>query len=181
MKIGQKFSNLTLKEYIFYIDNYKKYTDFNTLGLYRSIIENKKLSIEEKIVVRDYANQIFKKTFDFLQIKDPRTFLEVSYLGEELTKGDEEKIWNEVKENQQKILSDKKIKHRNFGNYSKHNCGYEDCVYNGIMIRQGSRLAEGQIHFESDRSNYSTQEMSERRKLERKNIKSIIEKEILNE
>lgn len=63
MKIGQQFNNLTLKEYFFYIDNYKKYTDFNTLGLYRSIIENEKLSIEEKIFVRDYANKIFQKTF----------------------------------------------------------------------------------------------------------------------
>ena len=181
MKIGQKFNNLTLKEYFFYIDNYKKYTDFNMLGLYRSIIENEKLSIEEKISVRNYANQIFQKTFDFLQLKDPQTFIEVSYLGEELLKGDEEKIWNEIKKNQQKILSDKKIKHRNFGDYSKHNCGHEDCVYNGIMIKQGSRLAEGQIHFNSDRENYSAKEKSEKRKLERKNIKSIIKKDFLNE
>ena len=181
MKIGQKFNNLTLKEYFFYIDNYKKYTDFNTLGLYRSIIENEKLSIEEKISVRNYANQIFQKTFDFLQLKDPQTFIELSYLGEELLKGDEEKIWNEIKKNQQKILSEKKIKHRNFGDYSKHNCGHEDCVYNGIMIKQGSRLAEGQIHFNSDRENYSAKEKSEKRKLERKNIKSIIKKDFLNE
>lgn len=181
MKIGQKFNNLTLKEYFFYIDNYKKYTDFNTLGLYRSIIENEKLSIEEKISVRNYANQIFQKTFDFLRLKDPQTFIEVSYLGEELLKGDEEKILNEIKKNQQKILSDKKIKHRNFGDYSKHNCGHEDCVYNGIMIKQGSRLAEGQIHFNSDRENYSAKDKSEKRKLERKNIKSIIKKDFLNE
>lgn len=39
----------------------------------------------------------FKKLFDFLQLKDPKTFIEVSYLGEELLKGDEEKIWNEIK------------------------------------------------------------------------------------
>jgi hypothetical protein len=181
MEIGQKFNNLTLKEYFFYIDNYKKYTDFNTLGLYRSLIENGKLTLEEKILVRNYANQIFQKTFDFLQLKDPKTFVEVSYLGEELTKGDEEKIWNEIKKNQQKILTDKKIKHRNFGDYSKHNCGYEDCVYNGLMIKQGSRLAEGQIHFNSDRTKYSVKDKSEKRKLERKNIKTIIKKEFENE
>lgn len=181
MEIGQKFNNLTLKEYFFYIDNYKKYTDFNTLGLYRSLIENGKLTLEEKISVRNYANQIFQKTFDFLQLKDPKTFVEVSYLGEELTKGDEEKIWNEIKKSQQKILTDKKIKHRNFGDYSKHNCGYDDCVYNGLMIKQGSRLAEGQIHFDSDRAKYSVKEKSEKRKLERKNIKNIIKKEFENE
>lgn len=181
MEIGQKFNNLTIKEYFFYIDNYKKYTDFNTLGLYRSLIENGKLTLEEKISVRNYANQIFQKTFNFLQLKDPKTFVEVSFLGEELTKGDEEKIWNEIKKSQQKILTDKKIKHRNFGDYSKHNCGYEDCVYNGLMIKQGSRLAEGQIHFDSDRTKYSAKEKSEKRKLERKNIKNIIEKEFENE
>jgi hypothetical protein len=121
MEIGQKFNNLTLKEYFFCIDNYKKYTNFNALGLYRSLIENGKLTLEEKILVRNYANQIFQKTFDFLQLKDPKTFVEVSYLGQELTKGDEGKIWNEIKKSQQKILTDKKIKHRNFGDYSKGN------------------------------------------------------------
>lgn len=181
MKIGQKFNSLTLKEYFFYIDHYKKYTDFNTLGLYRSIIENEKLTLEEKISVRNYANQIFQKTFDFLQLKDPKTFVEVSYLGEELSKGDEEKIWNEIRKSQQKILTDKKIKHRNFGDYSKHNCGYEDCVYNGLMIQQGSRLAEGQIHFDSDISKYSTKEKSEKRKLDRKNVKNIIKKDFESE
>ena len=181
MKIGQKFNNLTLKEYFFYIDNYKKYTDFNTLGLYRSLVENGKLTLEEKILVRNYANEIFQKTFDFLQLKDPKTFVELTYLGEELSKGDEEKIWNEIKKNQQKFLIDKKIKDRNFGDYSKHNCGYEDCVYNGLMIRQGSRLAECQIHFNTDRTKYSAKEKSEKRKLERKNIKNIIKKEFENE
>ena len=180
MEIGQKFSSLTLKEYFFYIDNYKKYTDFNTLGLYRSLIENEKLTIEEKISVRNYANQIFQKSFDFLQLKDPKTFVDVLYLGEELTSGDEEKIWNEIKKSQQKILTDKKIKHRNFGDYSKHNCGYEDCVYNGLMIKQGSILSEDQIHFDSDRTKYSAKEKSEKRKVERKNIKKIIKKEFEN-
>lgn len=49
------------------------------------------------------------------------------------------------------------------------------------MIKQGSRLAEGQIHFDSDRANYSAKEKSEKRKSERKNLKNIIEKEIENE
>ncbi len=37
MEIGQKFNTLNLKEYEFFIDNYKDYKDFNTLGLYRSM------------------------------------------------------------------------------------------------------------------------------------------------
>jgi hypothetical protein len=49
------------------------------------------------------------------------------------------------------------------------------------MIKQGSRLAEGQIHFDSDRTKYSSKEKSEKRKLERKNIKNIIKKEFENE
>ena len=77
MEIGHKFNTLTLKEYFFYIDNYKKYTDFNTLGLYRSMVENEKLSLNDKIAVREYAHKVFKKTFDFLQLKDPKTFVEV--------------------------------------------------------------------------------------------------------
>ena len=181
MEIGQKFNTLTFKEYVFYIDNYKKYKDFNTLGLYRSIVENNKLTFEEKITVREYAHKTFRKTFDFLQLKDPKTFVDLTYLGQELTKGDEEKIWNDIRINQQKILADKRIKHRNFGEYSKHNCGYEDCVWNGVMIRQGSWLMESNMHFDSDKNQYQQKLKSERRKFDRKNEKRIINRELENE
>jgi hypothetical protein len=174
MKIGKKFNELTLKEYFFFIDNYKKYTDFNTLGLYRSIVENEKLTIEDKIEVREYAHKTFIKTFDFLQLKDPKTFVEVSTLGQEFTKGDEEKIWNDIKKNQQRILDEKRIKHRNFGTYSKHSCPYDDCVWNGVMIRQGSRLAWSSMHFFSDKDNYHSQIKSEKIKSERKSEKQIV-------
>lgn len=181
MKIGQKFNTLTLKEYLFFIDNYKKYKDFNTLGLYRSIVENDKLTLEDKITVREYAHKTFRKTFDFLQLKDPKTFVDVTYLGQELTNGDEEKIWDDIRTNQQKILADKRIKHRNFGDYSKHNCGYEDCVWNGIMIKQGSWLMESNMHFDSDKNKYQQKLKSEKRKTDRKNLKQIINKELDNE
>lgn len=181
MEIGQKFNRLTLQEYFFYIDNYKKYKDFNTLGLYRSIVENGKLSLEEKIQVREYSHKTFKKTFDFLQLKDPRVFVEVSTLGQELTKGDEQKIWADIRTNQQRILSDKRVKHRNFGHYSKHNCGYEDCVWNGLMIRQGSWLAEGNMHFTGDRNKYQQRLKSDRRKSDRRKEKQIIDRELEND
>ena len=181
MEIGRKFNTLTLDEYFFYIDNYKKYSDFNTLGLYRSIVENQKLTIDNKIAVRDYAHQIFNKTFDFLQLKDPKTFVEVEYLGQELTKGDEQRIWDDIKKNQQKILADKRIKHRNFGDYSKHNCGYDNCIWNGLMIRQGSWLTESNMHFDSDKNKYQQKLKSDRRKAERKNERQIINKEIDND
>ena len=181
MEIGQKFNTLTLKEYFFYIDNYKKYTDFNTLGLYRSIVENEKLSLDEKIAVREYAHKTFKKTFEFLQLKDPKTFVDVQYLGQELTKGDERKIWDDIRRNQQKILADKKIKHRNFGEYSKHNCGYDTCIFNGIMIRQGSWLAESNMHFDGDKNKYAAKDKSDKRKSDRKQERQIIRKELENE
>lgn len=178
MEIGQKFNKLNLIEYLFYIDNYKKYTDFNTLGLYRSLVENNKLNLDEKIEIRDYAHKTFRKTFDFLQLKDPKTFVEVEYLGQELTKGDEKRIWENIRNNQQKILACKKIKHRNFGEYSKHNCSYETCVWNGIMIRQGSWLMESNMHFKGDKNKYLAKIKSEKRKSDRKNERQIIKKEL---
>jgi hypothetical protein len=181
MDIGQKFNTLTLKEYFFYIDNYKKYIDFNTLGLYRSIVENEKLSFDDKIAVREHAHKTFKKTFDFLQLKDPKTFVEVEYLGQEFTKGDEQRIWDDIRRNQQRILEERRVKHRNFGVYSKHNCGYETCVWNGIMIRQGSWLMESNMHFNSDKNKYAAKNKSDRRKSDRKSEKQIISKELEND
>jgi hypothetical protein len=63
---GNRFNTFTKDEYFFFIDHHKKYSDFNTLGLYRSIIENEKLALNDKIAVRDYAHKLFQKTFDFL-------------------------------------------------------------------------------------------------------------------
>lgn len=152
MKISRKFNQLSVSEYKHYIDNHKKYTDFNTLGLYRSITENKKLNLEEKILIRDYANKTFGKTFYFYQLKDPQTYFDLVTLGQKLTKADENQIWGDISFNQQKILKEKKIKHRNFGDYSKHNCGYEHCPLDGLMIRQGSQLAENHMCFKTDKS-----------------------------
>ncbi|QRR04036.1 hypothetical protein HWI92_03910 [Dyadobacter sandarakinus] len=174
MEIGQKFNKLTLKEYFFYIDNYKKYTDFNTLGLYRSIIENDKLHLADKIEVREYAHKIFKNTFDFLQLKDPKTYFDITTIGQELTKADERQLWNNIIDNQQKILADKKFGYRNFGDYSKHNCGYETCPLNGLMIRQGSTISEAHMTFNSDKNKYAAKDKSDRRKTDRKNEKEII-------
>ncbi len=174
MNIGKQFNTLTVKEYCFYIDNYTKYTDFNTLGLYRSILENKKLSLPEKLHVREYAHQIFEKTFDFLQLKDPKTYFDICTLGQELTQADEHQFWHEIRRNQERILADKKIRHRNFGTYSKHNCGYDTCPLNGLMIKQGSRIAETHMWFHSDKNTYPAKLKSERRKKERKNEKNSI-------
>lgn len=181
MKIGQQFKTFTVKEYCFYIDHYTKYTDFNSLGLYRSLLENNKLSIEEKIQVREYAHRIFKKRFDFLQLKDPNTFVGVTTLGQELTVADRKQVWNDVRSNQQKILADKRIKHRNFGIYAKHDCGNDNCFMNGVMARQGTWLSDCSMHFKGDRNRYPARDKSEIRKWQRKNKKQLINKELEND
>jgi len=177
MEIGRQFNSLSFEDYIFYIDNYKKYSDFNTLGLYRSLSENENLNLEEKISIRDYANRIFEKTFNFLQIKDPWTYIKVQTLGLDLTNGDKEEMWRKIFVNQENILREKRIKHKNFGEYSKHNCGYETCPMNGIMIKQGSLLAEYEMCIGNINS-YVQKQKSERRKLDRKNESQIIKKEL---
>ncbi|WP_428329288.1 hypothetical protein [Mucilaginibacter sp.] len=178
MEIGKKFNQLTIEEYYPYIDNYKDFEDFNTLGLYRSLVENERLSLNEKIMVREYAHKTFKKAFDFLQLKDPSVFVAVSTLGIKNTKADYAKIWEDVKKNQQKILSDKKIRHRNFGTYSKHNCPFKDCVWNGLMIRQGSSLAEASMHFLGDKNPYPQKVKSDKRRSERKKERKLVNKEL---
>ena len=179
MKINQKFNQLTKSEYIFYIDNHKKYTDFNVLGLYRSILENEKLLLDDKIAIRDYANTFFQKTYDFLQLKDVSTYFDLTVLGREMTKADENQLITDIHNFQEKTLKDKKIKHRSFGDYSKHNCGNENCRFNGIMIKQGSYLAESTMHFNNDNTTfYCGSTTSENRKKDRKTKNKLIEQEL---
>jgi len=101
MKVGKQFNTLTYGEYLHLIENHKKFTDFNTLGLFRSIVETEKLSLEEKLELRKVAVAAFTKTFDFLQLKDPNTYIEVSTLGENLTVADKNQAWKDIRHNQQ--------------------------------------------------------------------------------
>jgi hypothetical protein len=137
-------------------------------------LENEKLTVEDKVLIRDFATQFFQKTFNFLQIKDPFTYFELITLGETLTAGDEKQLWKQIRINQEKILKDKKIKHRNFGFYSKHSCGYETCSMNGLMIEQGSFFIEHEMRFDSDKNKYCAELKSKRFKKERKQEKQII-------
>ncbi|GAB1537739.1 hypothetical protein NUACC21_03930 [Scytonema sp. NUACC21] len=179
MKIGRKFNSLTYNEYIHIIDNYKKFSDWNTLGLFRSLVETKKLDLNQKLEIRDYANKQFQKAFEFLQLKDPYTYFCLKTLGENLTVADEKEIWKCIRVNQEKILKKKKIKHRNFGEYSKHNCGYDSCPYNGLMIKQGSLLTEGNMHFDSDKSKTGSVIKSENYRKQRKRMKKLIHQELV--
>jgi hypothetical protein len=90
-------------------------------------------------------------------------------------------IWDDIKINQQRILADKRIKHRNFGEYSKHLCGEEKCLLNGIMVKQGSWLAEESLHFIGDKNKYQQKIKSEKRKSDRKKEKHIIQTDAEND
>jgi hypothetical protein len=178
VQLKQKFNKLTYAEYICVIDDRKKISNFNTLGLFRSIVETNKLDIAQKIAVRDYANRFLHKSFDFLQLKDPETYFNLITLGENLTVADEKKIYTDIRHNQQKILKNKRIKHRNFGTHSKHDCGSEYCCCRGRMIKRGSILEESRIIFDSDRHHtWYTRLKVELAKKERKNMKQLVDRE----
>lgn len=151
MEIKTLFNQWSKGNYYHYMTYHKKYSNFNTLGLFRSILENKKLSLEEQLEIRNYAIQAFTKTFAFLQLKDPWTYKSLVTLGQELTVADHAQLWEDIKQYQQTYLKQKGIKHRNFGTYAKHDCGWNHCPLNGIMIRQGSKLAECDMYFKEDK------------------------------
>lgn len=155
MKIDKFFNQMQKEEYFYFIKNCKKYSNFNILGLYRSLLENNSLTLKDRLEIRDFTNIYFQKTFNFLQLKDSITYFKLSYLGQELTSADELRAWEIIWQNQEKILKDKKIKHRNFGSYSIHNCGIETCVYNGLMIKQNSFNCENTMRFKSDKNKYA--------------------------
>jgi len=177
MKVGKQFNTLTYGEYMHLIENHKKFTDFNTLGLFRSIVETTKLSLEEKLELRGVALAAFAKTFEFLQLKDPRTYLAVTTLGQSLTAADKNQAWEDIRHNQQRILKSKKLNHRNFGTYSKHNCGYDTCFMNGLMTKQGSTIAyygSGEMGFGSDTRSWFKSEKAARFKQDRKSEQQIV-------
>lgn len=177
MKIERSFNTFSKQEYFEVVPEHEKYTDFNTLGLYRSILENEKLSLEDKFEVFELSNNHFQKTFEFLVLKDPRTWFDLTHLGKDLSRGQEWDLWKELKERQQKILKEKRFGHRNFGTYSKHDCGVPHCPYDGLMVHPKSLLAESHIHFDSDKNPYSAKQKAEKRKSDRKKHKRIIDRD----
>ncbi|GAB2962558.1 hypothetical protein GCM10027048_33940 [Hymenobacter coalescens] len=168
MKIG-RLDQLTELQYRHLLANYHHYSDFNSLGLFRSLLENEKLDATQRLRLRDAAIEVFPKFFEFLQLKDPRTYLRLQALGQGLTVADEQAAWEELRRNQQRLLADKRIRHRNLGTYGRHDCGYPDCPFNGLMVRQNTWLAESRLHFDSDRrSRWQASEQSRQRRQGRK-------------
>ncbi|MCB2410814.1 hypothetical protein [Hymenobacter lucidus] len=176
MKINQQFNTLSLGEFQYLLEHHRKYTDFNTLGLFRGIVESAKLTLYEKRLLRTQVIAAFSKPYNFLQLKDPVTYLALSTLGEELTVADEKQAWQNIRTNQQRILADKRLRHRNFGTYSKHLCGYENCHLQGLMIRQGSILADGsEMRFCADKGRWGGQQSkADKRWQERKSMKKLV-------
>lgn len=178
MELGRPFNTFTLQEYQEIIPLHKKYKDFNRLGLYRSIMENDKLDLEEKEQVIDLANSYFQKTYDFLVLKDPGTWFELEHIGKELSLAQQRDLWDKIKEKQEKIIKEKRFGHRNFGVYSKHICGDDSCPYNGLMIHPNSKFAESEIHFKSDKNKTGKKHKSMQHKSERKASKHMIDRDL---
>ena len=179
MKIGKPFNQLSKTRLLHVIEHHKRYADFNSLGLYRGIVEHERLSLEDKLEVVEKAHQYFRKFFEFLQVKDPETYLGIINLGkwDELTGADLKQMYKDIRRNQQRILKKKRIKHRSFGIHSKHNC-VESCWVNGLMVRQDSWFAEDKMWFEDDKNSWAQRGKSDRRRLERKHMHRIIAGEL---
>ncbi len=177
MKIGRQLNTLSYREYLHLLKNYARFTDFNSLGLFRSILENEKLTLEQKLEIRAIATKTFPKFFTFLQVKDPWTFRKLALLGQDFTVADEDRLRDIIGVNQQKILAKKRIKHRNFGIYSKHCCGYETCFMDGLMIKQNSFLSEQFMNGISTK-NHNAISKSERRKQGRKKKHRLIQTDL---
>ncbi len=177
MQIGKQFNTLSPEEYYYYIDNRKNYTDFNELGLFRSIFENEKLNELGKIKVRDYIQKKMPKVLEFMQVRHPGLYTKLFFLWKNYTKGDEDNLWRIIRWNQEKILNSKRIKHRNFWNYSKHNCWIDTCPLNGMMVQQWSWFCE----LEMRPSNNNRKEKSKIIKQERKESKKIVENYLIAE
>jgi hypothetical protein len=179
MKLGQQINALTYSGYLHLLENYMRFTDFNHLGLFRSILESEKLAPTQKLEIRDAVIEKFPKFFEFLQLKDPVTYFSLVTYQQALTPADSHQVWEEIKRNQQRILAVKKLGHRNIGTYAKHDCGYETCHLKGLMIRQGSWLAEGKMRFCTDTREYSASFKSKMRRRDRKQHRQIIEQELV--
>ena len=143
MKTGRQYKELKYQEYLHLIEHHKKFTDFNRLGLLRSLLENQRISDAERLQLRDKAKQAFSKYYEFLQIKDPVTYVDLETFGWELDEPQMKEFWGAVRVNQELILKRKRIKHRNFGVYSKHLCVHDNCPFYGVMFPQGSRFLDG--------------------------------------
>lgn len=129
MKLNRKFNTLSPSEYRDIIKNYKRYANFNPLGLYRSILENPKLNTETQLEILHLANEYFGKFYEFLIVKDIDTYAELTLIGKEpLTHTEYRQYTDKLREKAKKILKEKRIRNWRVGIYTKSSrwAGYDE-------------------------------------------------------
>lgn len=119
MKIGKPFRNMSIAEYRHYLAHHQKYSDFNPLGLYRSILENPALNSAKQQEVLALANRHFQKFYDFLVVKNLPTYARLSRLGQPpLSEAQERQYIEQLRKTADKRLAETDIRHWRVGVYS---------------------------------------------------------------
>ena len=119
MKLNARFNTFTLPRYREAIANHKRYTDFNPLALFRSILENGKLGEAEQLEVLALAKAAFPRFYRHLLLKDLCTYAAISRLGQEPL--GEAKMWqyiNNLRCEQEKEFAKRKIRNSRVGAYT---------------------------------------------------------------
>ena len=120
MKLNRPFNTLTLAEYRALIPRHAAYADFNPLALYRSILENNKLSAADQQAVLALAKQYFPKFYDFLVVKDFNTYAALSRLGlPPLSPAQQWDYSEQLRIQAEKILARKRIRNWRVGTQTK--------------------------------------------------------------
>lgn len=119
MKLSKKFNTLSVSEYRDVIKHHKRYTNFNPLGLYRSLIENPKLDTDAQLDILALANEHFGKFYEFLLVKDINLYAKLSRLGKmPLTITQEWQYREQLRQKAQMLLKQKQIRRWRVGIYT---------------------------------------------------------------
>lgn len=124
-KIEKRYNTFNYDEYIFYLNKYKEYKNFNIYGIFNSFLENKILTDPEKLKLIKKYSEKFYKSFEFLKVKNEHLYLKLFSIIEnkDYTANGKNGLYDNAVKNierdVEKILNNKKIKYRNFGENSK--------------------------------------------------------------
>jgi hypothetical protein len=153
----------------------------NTLGLFRSIVENRKLPEEEKAAIRDACREAFPQFYGFLPVKDYRTYWALEALGREMTEADwralKERSWREAAA----WVKQRRIRHRSFGVHSKHECE-PTCPMLGTMVKPHFRSMDpSPLSLPYDRRDWWREgDQARQRRNERKAVKRQLRQSLLD-
>lgn len=139
MKLNARFNTFTLPRYREAIANHKRYTDFNPLALFRSILENGKLGEAEQLEVLALAKAAFPRFYRHLLLKDLRTYAALSRLGQEpLGDAQMRQYINKLRCEQEKEFAKRKIRNARVGAYTVSEwitCGEDGGRGNGQRMK----------------------------------------------